>query len=376
MKAIFTRKIVLVLIAVIVSFGALICFMLQGNITPTNHVEFASNQDTHNISRMTNPSQLDPETDSAIETISSAQTKKSSPQKILSAKERKDSLAADDTSYLDLPEAISDTEIGMLLSKAESTQIWKAQDKVTKTWPTYSDVQEKLREELAEKLDLENTTAEELVRIALEYRETFWKAGGCLSRSSYPYAYKARLLLELAHNRNPENMNITDELVETIQSAFPFPLPGGGIERIQRHVTNRETLFALRSEQFTQIKREIEQGREPTWQDFIRACDQGLLLGKNDLEKAKEVVEWQLQQVNRGYWTGYGKRLTNLRNYLSQGKATGFNIYIATKSRFPEEFRFGRRLPSFRGPTPETRGIVLWGAHPEIQINVGESDSI
>jgi|GEM_PF-4750132 len=35
---------------------------------------------------------------------------------------------------------------------------------------------------------------------------------------------------------------------------------------------------------------------------------------------------------------------------IAEGNRYGFNIYVAKKSAFPEEFRYGRRPLSFKGP--------------------------
>ena len=277
-----------------------------------------------------------------------------------------------DNTYNDLPEPFTEDEIDKLLTRVDimmagedTMKIWKTQDKIMKLWPVYSNIRDELHNELSRKLSLNNMSEEELLETALKFREKFWQTGGGFSQDSYRYAYRARLLLELAHDRNPENLATTDELVETIQTAHPSIMFD---EETNKKVRNNEigkTLLKLRSEQFKQIKREIYQdGRFPTLQDFIRAVDLAVLLSIYDNPSAKEVVDWLQRESDRGDWAAYRGSLYEFQSHLSRNRAFNFNIYTSTKSRVGEEPRYGRRYPSFRGPNPEERGLVLWSQLP------------
>lgn len=261
------------------------------------------------------------------------------------------------TPELELPDAFHDSEIVMITARAEMAQIWKAQDKIRATWPSYSDVRELLRKKLLTKLDFDNLSDEKLLQIAIEFRENFWKAGGCLSGTSYRDAYLARILLEYAHERNPKNLAMTDELVETIQSTGIMQ----GKNPDKRALNNRfaEVILKLRGEQFEQLKTEVERGRMPIWDDFVRANDLVILLGESgDFESGLDVTKWLIRQAGRGGWSAYLQPIERLQHNLKNNRASAFDIYAPAKLEFPEEFRYARRLPSFKGPDPEKRGLT------------------
>ena len=259
----------------------------------------------------------------------------------------------------DLPSPFNNYKLDLILTQAQAKQLWQAQDKVMSTWPVYSDVQQQLHKELLARLDIDNLSDEEIIQSVLEFRENFWQAGGCLSSTSYRDAYMARILLEYAHRRNPENMSITDELVETILSAETLWKYETNSNKKIRNSQYREVLLKLRSAQFEQIKKEVEQGRIPAWEDFIRANDLAHLLGRSeDYESAQEVTRWLIHEADRGGWNGYTEPLNKLQQALIEGSNFNYNIYIPAKSDYPQEFRYARRLPSFKGPHPEKRGVI------------------
>ncbi len=252
---------------------------------------------------------------------------------------------------------LDDDEPDVTVPLVGMTEIWRAQDEIVSTWLDYSDVREQLYNELLEKLDLSNLSDEQLLATAVALREKFWETGGCLSKISYPYGYAARILLESAHGENPEDMTITDELVETIQSVeLTWKYEADSDERI-RNVALRETLMELRIAQFEQMRRELEEGRAPIWEDFVRVNDLAALLGRaGDFESAQDAAEWLIQEAERGGWSAYMEPLKNMQRNFNEGKTLNYNITVARKVGFPEGFRYGRRLPSFRGP--KKRGTI------------------
>jgi hypothetical protein len=247
---------------------------------------------------------------------------------------------------------VEDDEAEVDLNYAGMEEIWKAQDEIMGTWPPYSQVREQLYEELRTKLNIDDLSLEELVATAIALREKFWEAGGCLSKTSYPYGYASRVLLESAHQEQPEDMAVTDELAETIQSIEV----GVTFEQIQakktRNISFQNALTELRSAQFEQIKRELQQGRTPTWEDFVRVNDLAVLLGfAKDYKSAEEAAVWLIDGADAGGWTAYMKPLEDMQHYFSQGQAYNYNIQLATRPELSVEiFRYGRRLPSFKGP--------------------------
>ncbi len=260
----------------------------------------------------------------------------------------------------DLP-GITPQEIDAAVYAAQADRIYKAQDAAMKAWPRYADIRGRLEADLARQYDWQNLPQEKLIGLALTLRDQFWQTGGNFSADSYRAGYGARLLLEIAHERDPGNLALTDELVETIQAgevSWNYVQEGGAYQRVRDQELAQE-LLALRSAQFGHIEKEVQQGREPTWQDFTRTNDLALLLGKTgQFEPARHVVQWEIEQADRGGWSAYLDPLQRSLGHLSRGDTLAFNIYWARNSGFPEEFKYARRLPSFQGPQPRQRGVT------------------
>jgi len=219
-------------------------------------------------------------------------------------------------------------------------EIGEARDEVIRSWPSYGDLREPLQDELDGKLDMESLSVEELVTIGVLLREKFWDAGGTYSPISYRYAYMSRVLLEEAYSRKPTDLEIGDELAEVIMSA-------GTITATDSFV---ETLLDIRSPQLRQIRQEVENGRQPNWDDFARGCDVVYLSAIRRPDEAAATVDWLIQNASDGRWTSYLEILKWMRPLVAEGKPVGFGIYYHIKPGYPEEFSFGGRAPSFKGP--------------------------
>ncbi len=267
-----------------------------------------------------------------------------------------------DFAYLEelglVEEEVDKSNIPILLESTD--QIWQTQDEFMRTWPAYSAARELLSTELKEKIEPEFLSNEELVRMGILLREKFWEAGGCLSENSYRYGYMARILLEMAHEREPDNMAITDELVEAIQTTQTGVYYDKDTQKFVRTPILSNLLIDLRREQFEQILQEIGQGRKPVWDDFVRVCELATIAARldNEHQLATEAVAWVIRYADQGGWTGYMEILTKLQSQIEKGSTFGFAIYQARRPGFPEAARYFRRFPSFKGPTPQKRGVV------------------
>lgn len=305
------------------------------------------------------PNEVNSTTDIALST----KKPNNPPPQINSLPESERTSSADElnVSNLKLPEFLTDKALMRRVSKARAREIWLAQDKIISAWPAYSDTREQLQKELQKELDPNNASEQEFLDAALNFRQKFWQTGGESSSESYTYAYKSRLLLELAHNKYPENLTITDELVETIQATYPATMFDPKTGKRTRNEEMTKNLLELRSSQFKQIKREIDlDGRTPAWQDFVRAADLVVLSSIYDKDSALAIVDWLKTESGRGGWSAYNEALDDVRQIINRGSRVNFNIYAATKQTRDETFRYGRRFPSFRGPDPEKRGVIPW----------------
>ena len=214
-------------------------------------------------------------------------------------------------------------------------------------------------QELLDKLDIEQLSVEELVATGIALRKKFWALGGCLSQVSYPYGYASRIILERAHEQAPDNMAIVDELVESICSyELVWQHQENGAERI-KNSCYPGVLTELRSKQFDRIRTEVAQGRMPTWKDFLQVYDLAILFSSaKDYKSALETAVWLISQAHKAGWIAYLDELKDMENRFASGQGYYSNIYLPGLNAFPEEYRYGRRLPSFQGPDQRRRMLV------------------
>jgi hypothetical protein len=231
-------------------------------------------------------------------------------------------------------------------------EIRDACDQMIRSWPKYADLREPLQEELDDKLDMGLMSVEELVTLGVLLREKFWDAGGSYSPVSYKYGYMSRILLELAYAQCPDDLVIGDELAEAIMAAGTIRATDGFAE----------VLLDIRLNQLRQIRKEVEDGRQPNWNDFTRGCDVAYLAAVRRPDEAAAAVDWLIQNADNGRWKSCLEKLLWMRPLVAEGTAVGFQIYYYIKPGFPEEFSFGGRAPSFKGarsriviPIPEMK---------------------
>lgn len=243
-------------------------------------------------------------------------------------------------------------------SVAAARQIWMEMDKVSRSWPRYVDAREELRKELAASMDLEGVATDDLRSEAARLQAAFWQQEGYLSAQGYREAYKARLLLEIAHEREPGNLAITDELVEVIQTACPLRQYDPENKRMQSNEEMIEGLYALRAQSYEQTRKEVEQGRTFTWADFARTADYVYLCSGREPQKATEAFQWALSYTKGSEHLDFQARLLD---GLARGMETRFSIYYKARAKYPQEYVYLRRLPSYRGPDPQARRLTaIW----------------
>ena len=95
-------------------------------------------------------------------------------------------------------------------------------------------------------------------------------------------------------------------------------------------------LRALRSENYAQVRREVEQGRTFAWEDFARVADFVALWAARDPSKAAEAFEWALSQVGPSLkGSDSEKDATKVLAVIRHGKGVGFGIYIRLREKYP-----------------------------------------
>jgi hypothetical protein len=232
----------------------------------------------------------------------------------------------------------------------EMEQAWRTQDGFIRGQPTYASVRDRLYQELVGMLHIDRLSVEELAATGIALRERFWAVGGDFSAVSYPYGYAARVVFEMAHEREPQNLAITDQLVESILTMELTWHYEPNSDKVSKNPVYAGPLLDLRARQYEQIQAQVSAGAVPTLKDLVRVCDLSMLLGMaGEFASAQQVFEWMVGQVERAGWTMYERRMKAGQKRSNEGHIYAFGVFVGGTA-YPEEFRYGRRLSSFQGP--------------------------
>jgi hypothetical protein len=237
------------------------------------------------------------------------------------------------------------------------TKIKIAMDECVAKWPRYEQSKDRLQEELQAERGIDALDVNGLVTTGIALRNRFWELGGCLSDTAYAYVYAARLLDEIAHQREPENDAIVDQLVESIMAYEVFyyeedPEP----EQRRKNPLYTGLLADLRGEQYRLLKSKVGQGHVPTWKDFVRCCDLIMLSHwRKDEVLRSEVARLLIDQAPMAGWT-CEHYLNRLKRCAEQ--AAGPPVTFVYAPIDVAHAPYARRLWSFQGP-PEYRHHLL-----------------
>ena len=239
-------------------------------------------------------------------------------------------------------------------------EVWQAQDRFVAEWPGYDQVRARLHQELQAKLGIDQMGVDALMAASMALRERFWDLGGCLSSGSYPCAYAARLVAEMAHRQAPDDMGVTDQLVESITTYELMWIHDPDPEKRIANPIYTGFLTELRLQQFDQIRQAAAQGLVPTWRDFVRIQDLAFLLNarRKDFTGALEVVDWLIGQTETAGWTPCSGSLERMQETLLAGESFVPAIFANPVEVYPEGYRYGRRLCSFQGPRRMRENLV------------------
>jgi len=197
-------------------------------------------------------------------------------------------------------------------------------------------VEDTLQEELQGKLDLEARDANGLMTAGIALRNRFWELGGGLSEATYPYIYAARLAAEMAHQHQPENSAIIDQLAESIMAYEVLhyvgePAPPG---KAQKNPLYAGLLADLRGRQYQLLQAGLSRGATPTWKDFVRCCDFiHLALLREDAATCLEVTRLLIAQAEKAGWTFYLEGLQRGEQRLVAGGRYRGEITFTTPMR-------------------------------------------
>jgi len=244
---------------------------------------------------------------------------------------------------------------------SEYEEIWKGQDDNMRQWPAYDEVYDELIENLRVSLDIDQLTTEELVALGISLREQFWKLNGCLSPISYLYAYSARIVTELAHEKAPEDTAVIDQFIESVITfELIYQYQPDSDEKTVSPLYG-QLVLDLRVLQFEKIKQQVSEGQGPTWRDFVRIYDLAMLLGSRakDYTPATAVTQWMIQQAPTAGWIYYLDILNKMDKAYNASQGLGANIFVGRGAHtFPEDFRFSRRSFSYQGPKKRQQKLM------------------
>jgi len=231
-----------------------------------------------------------------------------------------------------------------------SDEIRLTQDACVAKGPPYEQLQAQLRQELQAKLSIETKDVEGLATTGIALRNRFWELGGTLSNVAYPYIYAARLVGEIAHEKAPDNLAVTDQLVESIGAyEVLYYWQNPPTDQLKRNPIYRGLIADLRRQQFDLFKARLSLGYTPTWRDFVRSCDFAYLWSRTHRDAALEVTRLLIELAPKVGWTFYLDDLNRAEQRLTGGDACYVTTFIGGhQGEYLDQY--SRRLWSFQGP--------------------------
>ncbi len=231
-------------------------------------------------------------------------------------------------------------------------EIQRALDTCVGKWPPYEQAKAQLREELQNKLNIEAMDVNGLVTTAIVLRNLFWKLGGCLSDTAYPYIYGARLLDEIAHEKAPDNPAVIDQLLESIGSyEVLYYADDPPQDPVRRNPIYAGVVADLCYEQWALLKARMNGNYTPTWKDFVRCSDIATASRiRKDPATNLEVIRLLIEQAPKAGWTTYLDDLKRGEQRLLAGEVyKGPGAFMGGIGDINLE-QYARRLWSFQGP--------------------------
>ena len=245
-------------------------------------------------------------------------------------------------------------------------ELFLDQDRIQQQWPKYHTVRQDILEQIQLAIDYESLPETELLYISQLLRDKFWMVGGLLSHESYQYGYMARVLCEIAYDRDQHNADIIDELVESIQTLEPTVYTSlddkGNFIRTKNIMLNKE-LLELKTKQFNILVGKINNETPPCWQHFACANDLVQLYQNLDnYESALSTVDWIIENADAGGWNNFLPDIKKTQTQLLNHKGFNSSIYKSYNQMDTEDFRYLRTIKSFKGPS--------WrGRYPKYKLN-------
>lgn len=168
-------------------------------------------------------------------------------------------------------------------------------------------------------------------------------------------------MTEIAHEQAPEDMAVTDQLIESIATTEV-----GWIHHVDPNERINNPIYPgllteLRMAQFEQIKRAVAQGGVPAWRDYVRVSDLILLLSarwSRDYNSALEPTQWLIAQAEMAGWTYCLPTLTRMEQAYASGEGYVPGLFLDPTDALARGIPLCSASPLLPGPTRGKPSVV------------------
>lgn len=256
--------------------------------------------------------------------------------------------------------------------------------KVALELPVYSEIRDTLKAEI---LAAEGQIAKEaipgLVAHAEELEETFWEMGDFDDISSFDHIYRARAVLELCLEVDPEDERALRQLVEVLQSGWPYLLTPKEIMRYdgKSDTSDEKKLYERNFEGYNESygplwtlwETHVSRKAEPTLDDLAVACalmrigmpaEMYEAVTNEVLEKNPDATKKEIIEARMGFSKGRQMRVLEWALNASRRKGAQWDVYGKILRRGQEKIQSAEYLSSFAVPVRiplRADSVKYWG---------------
>ncbi len=257
----------------------------------------------------------------------------------------------------------AENELRIKQREEERRRLAENEDAIYRVQPKYEDMAPEIKKEalalLAEKM-ISAEDKEAVMELVRRELDDFWKEGGLSSPEAYRHGYLARAMMDELIGKSGGSFAALDMLKETVSTANILFFADG---------KNNEYATGLLLDIAGRQKELIDRGAQPLNPDaFYAILDWTNLVARKSERKEDSLPGWKwlLDNSAAGGWSPLDPILKKAAEETGKGKLVGFFPYewknVGDREYDREDLRRCRRLPSFKGSTPEIRSarMNLW----------------
>lgn len=250
--------------------------------------------------------------------------------------------------------------------------------------PVYSEIRDALKAEiLAAEGEITKEATPGLVARAEELKETFWEMGDFDDISSFDHIYEARAVLELCLEADPKDEGALRQLVEVLQSGWPYLLTPKEIMRLdgksdtadekKLYERNFEGFYGSYEPLWTLWETHVSRRADPTLDDLAVACAlirSGMpseayeRVTEEVLKKNPDATKEEIIEARMGFSKGRQMRVLEWALDASQRKGAQWDVYGKILRRGQEKIQSAEYLSSFAVPVRiplRADSVKYWG---------------